>query len=113
MNEIEQHGGVIPAGSVMPAERDSKELIIPLSQLSGFTHSSLADKGPMEMPQSAALVEKRVKLPGAELEGSLPDTDEAYIPNPYAGKDLISPRQAVDCINFLSGALLADGRKRA
>lgn len=35
--------------------------------------------------------------------------DEACIVNPYNGIELLTPMQAIDAINFLSGALLADG----
>jgi hypothetical protein len=50
----------------------------------------------------------RLRLPGAEL----PDPTTAYIPNQYAGKELLTVLEAIDCINHLSGALLVDGRKR-
>lgn len=45
--------------------------------------------------------------------GSVKDSevrhDEACIVNPYNGIELLTPMQAIDAINFLSGALLADG----
>jgi hypothetical protein len=43
----------------------------------------------------------------------LPSTNEAYIINPYHQIETLTPIQALDCINLLSGMLLADGRNRS
>jgi hypothetical protein len=54
-----------------------------------------------------------LKIPGAASSAAdLPGLDEAFIPNAYAGQQLLTMRQAIDCINFLSAALLADQRIR-
>lgn len=45
---------------------------------------------------------------GEEKADQLDRTD-AYIINPYFEHEMLTPMQAIDCINHLSGALLADG----
>jgi hypothetical protein len=54
----------------------------------------------------------KLKIPAPGQDQGLPGSGEAYIPNTYAGHERLTPREAVDQINFLSAALLADGRKR-
>jgi len=58
----------------------------------------------MKIPDSAA-------DPGHDNE-SLPDANEAYIMNPYPGKELLTRHEALNAINALSGMLLIDGNKR-
>ena len=52
----------------------------------------------MELPESAA--DKIVKR--------IPDTAGAFIINPFSGKEKLTIIEAIDCINHLSGVLLAD-----
>jgi hypothetical protein len=42
----------------------------------------------------------------------LPETNEAYIRNPYHAKEVLTPEEAMDCINQLSNRLLIDQRYR-
>jgi len=56
----------------------------------------------MELPISAAEPIKKG-----------PVNQEAYIINPYHGKDRLTVQEAMDCINHLSGVLLADGCYKA
>lgn len=53
-----------------------------------------------------------MKIPGPETDG-LPGAGEAYIPNAYEGHSRLTRREAIDCINYLSGAMLADERIRS
>ncbi len=43
---------------------------------------------------------------------NLPDAMEAYITNPYAGKNLLTVNEALDAINILSGQLVVDTWQR-
>lgn len=51
----------------------------------------------MEIPESAADIDRKV----------IGDAN-AYIINPYQGKGNFTTKEAIDCINRLSGVLLAD-----
>lgn len=42
----------------------------------------------------------------------LPEITGAYIKNPYPGKDLLTPEEALECINTLAGMLVIDKRYR-
>ncbi len=59
-----------------------------------------------------------MKLPGcasdkmAPIEEGPPSFTEAYIPNPYAAKELLTFIEALDLLNMISGELMADGRQR-
>ena len=57
----------------------------------------------MELPTSAA-DEPTKRIPGDE---------DTFILNPYHGKDKLTVQEAIDCINHLSGVLLADGCYKA
>lgn len=54
-----------------------------------------------------------MKIPNSASD-PIPETgeEEAYIINKYAGKEFLTPLEAVDCINELSGILLVDGNQR-
>jgi hypothetical protein len=59
-----------------------------------------------------------MKLPSAASDGpepladGPPSYDEAYLMNPYHGKELLTFYEALDLINIISGELMADGRNR-
>jgi hypothetical protein len=60
----------------------------------------------------------RLPLSGADSPGSVeagcaPDRGEAYVPNPFFRKELLTRIEALDCINLLAGALIADERIRS
>lgn len=57
----------------------------------------------MKVPDSASDIPTDTGLPGEH---------ESYIPNRYADKDLLTRQEAIDLINHVSGALLADGNFR-
>jgi len=59
----------------------------------------------MRLPQSAS-----DKM--APIEEGPPSYTEAYIPNPYAAKELLTFIEALDLLNMISGELMADGRQR-
>ena len=59
----------------------------------------------MRLPESAADL-----TPDSNQE--LPGMEEAYIMNPYPGKDLLTRHEALNIINVLSGMLLIDGSNR-
>jgi hypothetical protein len=42
----------------------------------------------------------------------IPEATGEYIPNPHPGKELLTRFEAMDIINFLSAALMADERHR-
>lgn len=52
------------------------------------------------------------QLPPGSPGTGLPQEGTAYIWNPFHGKQLLTPDEALDMINRLSGSLLIDGRKR-
>lgn len=45
-------------------------------------------------------------------ENITPDIKDSYIPNPHTGKETLTRFEAMDAINFLSAALMADERHR-
>jgi len=45
-------------------------------------------------------------------EPTLPEREEAYIMNPYAGRDLLTLMEALDLLNIITGEMLADGDQR-
>jgi len=59
-----------------------------------------------------------MKLPAAASDGPIamengpPGYDEAYLMNPYCGKELLTFFEALDLMNLISGELMADGRNR-
>ena len=56
-----------------------------------------------------------MKLPGSAsdpISTDLPNLDEAYIMNPYAGKDQLTFLEALDLLSSLSSELYADGLNR-
>lgn len=38
----------------------------------------------------------------------LPEEGEAYIQNPYAGKELLTPNEALDLVHVVIGEIIAD-----
>lgn len=59
-----------------------------------------------------------MKIPEAadrplEHNDRLPSPDEAIFINPYHGRERLTRHEAIDCINILSGELLADGHYRS
>lgn len=60
----------------------------------------------MRLPQSAS----DTMMP---IEEGPPSFTEAYIPNPYAGKELLTFAEALDLLNMISGELMADARQRS
>lgn len=58
----------------------------------------------MQLPESAAEL--------TEQKNDVPDYDKPCIENSTAGMKLLTPRQALDAINYLSMALLIDGDNR-
>ncbi len=60
----------------------------------------------MRLPQSAS-----DKM--APIEDGPPSYTEAYIPNPYAAKELLTFIEALDLLNMISGELMADARQRS
>ncbi len=56
-----------------------------------------------------------MRLPGSAsdpISTDLPNLDEAYIMNPYAGKDQLTFLEALDLLSSLSSELYADGQHR-
>ena len=56
-----------------------------------------------------------MRLPGSASDPiltDLPNLDEAYIMNPYAGKDQLTFLEALDLLSALSSELYADGINR-
>lgn len=56
-----------------------------------------------------------MRLPGSAsdpISTDLPDLDEAYIMNPYAGKEQLTFLEALDLLSALSSELYADGINR-
>ena len=56
-----------------------------------------------------------MRLPGSAsdpISTDLPNLDEAYIMNPYAGKDQLTFLEALDLLSALSSELYADGINR-
>ena len=56
-----------------------------------------------------------MRLPGSAsdpISTDLPNLDEAYIVNPYAGKDQLTFLEALDLLSSLSSELYADGINR-
>ena len=56
-----------------------------------------------------------MRLPGSAsdpVSTDLPNLDEAYIMNPYAGKDQLTFLEALDLLSALSSELYADGINR-
>ncbi len=56
-----------------------------------------------------------MRLPAAASdmpESGPPSYDEAYLMNPYCGKELLTFLEALDLLNLISGELMADGRNR-
>lgn len=47
-----------------------------------------------------------------KLDNITPDIKGSYIPNPHPGKETLTRFEAMDAINFLSAALMADERHR-
>lgn len=59
----------------------------------------------MKLPQMAS-------GPPRKIEEGPPSFTEAYIPNPYASKELLTFAEALDLLNMISGELMADARQR-
>ncbi len=56
-----------------------------------------------------------MRLPGSAsdpISTDLPNLDEAYIMNPYAGKEQLTFLEALDLLSALSAELYADGINR-
>ena len=56
-----------------------------------------------------------MRLPGSAsdpISTDLPNLDDAYIMNPYAGKDQLTFLEALDLLSALSAELYADGQHR-
>ena len=56
-----------------------------------------------------------MRLPGSAsdpISTDLPNLDEAYIMNPYAGKEMLTFLEALDLLSALSSELYADGQHR-
>jgi ADP-heptose:LPS heptosyltransferase len=56
-----------------------------------------------------------MRLPGSASDPiltDLPNLDEAYIMNPYAGKEQLTFLEALDLLSALSAELYADGINR-
>ena len=56
-----------------------------------------------------------MRLPGSAsdpISTDLPNLDEAYIMNPYAGKEQLTFLEAIDLLSVLSSELYADGINR-
>ena len=45
-------------------------------------------------------------------EPEYPEREDAYIMNPYAGRDLLTLMEALDLLNIVTGEMLADGDQR-
>jgi len=60
----------------------------------------------MKLPESAADA-----VPN-NLKADLPSEHEAYIPNPYSGKPMLTCIEALNAINALSGMVLIDVNNR-
>lgn len=52
----------------------------------------------LKIPSSAADIDIK----------KIPENEEAIIINPYIGKEKLTEAEAIDCINHLSGMLLAN-----
>ncbi len=61
---------------------------------------------PVRIPGSAADSRPPLRHPMAEAPG------EAYLKNPIAGREFLTPYEAVDAISVLSATLVADERYR-
>ena len=46
-------------------------------------------------------------------EPEYPEREDAYIMNPYAGKNLLTLVEALDLLNIITGEMLADGKQRS
>lgn len=56
-----------------------------------------------------------MRLPGSAsdpISTDLPNLDDAYIMNPYAGKEMLTFLEAIDLLSTLSSELYADGINR-
>jgi len=53
-----------------------------------------------------------MKIPFPERDKNIPGLNEAYIRNPYPGKELLTVEEALDSINRISGMILIDKRYR-
>ena len=56
-----------------------------------------------------------MRLPGSAsdpISTDLPNLDDAYIMNPYAGKEQLTFLEAIDLLSALSSELYADGINR-
>ena len=56
-----------------------------------------------------------MRLPGSAsdpISTDLPNLDDAYIMNPYAGKEMLTFLEALDLLSVLSSELYADGINR-
>lgn len=56
-----------------------------------------------------------MRLPGSAsdpISTDLPNLDESYIMNPYAGKEQLTFLEAIDLLSILSAELYADGINR-
>lgn len=56
-----------------------------------------------------------MRLPGSAsdpISTDLPNLDDAYIMNPYAGKEMLTFLEALDLLSALSSELYADGQHR-
>ena len=45
-------------------------------------------------------------------EPEYPTTEDVYIMNPYAGRELLTLMEALDLLNIVTGEMLADGDQR-
>jgi hypothetical protein len=63
----------------------------------------------MKTPEAASDDDVPVKIP----DGNIPGTDEKYIPNPFPGREVLTRFEAMDAINLISAALMADERFRS
>lgn len=57
-----------------------------------------------------------MKIPGSasdDIMEDMPSLDDAYVTNPYAGKEMLTFLEALDLISAVSSELYADGNYRS
>ena len=53
-----------------------------------------------------------MKIPGTEHKLETPNLKEAFIKNPFAGKEALTREEALSMISLLSSMLMIDERQR-
>jgi len=54
----------------------------------------------------------KIPIQGQLPSKIIPKKTDAYIKNPYPGKELLTQEEALECINSLAGMLVIDKRYR-